>query len=88
MNKLSRDKDDERFVQQAFLDAFPNPERIGCPGDDVIRAIARKKIESDESVRRHMRSCSPCSQDLLTFRHQWRTVKITRFAFLAAAAKF
>ncbi len=86
MMRFGQAKHDERIVQQAFLDAFPNPERIGCPGDDLIRAIARKKIDSDESVRRHMRRCSPCSQDLLTFRHQWRTVKITRFAVLAAAA--
>ena len=86
MSRLNQAKQDERLVQQAFLDAFPNPDRIGCPGHDLIRAIARKKIDSDESVRRHMRSCSPCSQDLLTFRHQWRRVKITRFAFLAAAA--
>jgi hypothetical protein len=86
MMRFGQAKHDERIVQQAFLDAFPNPERIGCPGDDVIRAIARKKIDSDESVRRHMRRCSPCSQDLLTSRHQWRTVKITRFAVLAAAA--
>ncbi len=86
MIRFGQAKHDERIVQQAFLDAFPNPERIGCPGDDLIQAIARKKIDSDESLRRHMRTCSPCSQDLLTFRHQWQTVKIKRFAFLTAAA--
>ena len=86
MINFGQQKRDERFIQQAFLDAFPNPQRIGCPGDQVIRAIARRTIDSDENVRRHMRRCSPCSQDLLTFREQWRALKIRRFALMAAAA--
>lgn len=85
MISFGQAKHDERIVQQAFLDAFPNPQRIGCPGDQVIRAIARR-TDSDENVRRHMRRCSPCSQDLLTFRQQWRNVKVIRLAFLTAAA--
>ena len=86
MSRLDQTKRDEQLVQQAFLDAFPNPDRLGCPGDQVIRAIAQKKIQSDDAVRRHMRRCSNCSQDLLTFREQWRALRIRRFTLMAAAA--
>ena len=86
MSKLSQAKRDEKLVRQAFLDAFPNPDRVGCPGDKLLRQIARRQMDPDESLRRHMRSCSPCTQDLLIFRRQWRNLKAIRFAFLAAAA--
>lgn len=29
-------------VQQAILQNFPNPERKGCPGDEVVREIAAR----------------------------------------------
>lgn len=86
MSRLDHTKRDEQLVQQAFLDAFPNPDRLGCPGYQVIRSIAEKKIQSDDAVRRHMRRCSNCSQDLFTFRKQWRALKIRRFALMATAA--
>jgi hypothetical protein len=56
-----RDGDELLVFAGSYLsDAFPNPERIGCPPDDALRSMAIRPLESDESVSEHLTCCSPC----------------------------
>jgi hypothetical protein len=46
---------------------FPNPERVGCPGREVVAAIAahRMPLSQAESYLDHLTSCSACYRDFL-----------------------
>src|SRR3954466_14737426 len=57
-------------VEQVFLHAYPNPNRIGCPGSDVIRAIAKNTLPLDHPAREHLAKCSPCYAEFKQFRRQ------------------
>jgi len=48
------------FARSYLSEAFPNPERTGCPPDDALRLLAIRPMQSDESVSEHLTSCSPC----------------------------
>jgi hypothetical protein len=48
------------FAGSYLSDAFPNPERVGCPPDDALRSMAIRPLESDASVSEHLTCCSPC----------------------------
>ncbi len=48
------------FARSYLSDAFPNPERTGCPPDDALRLMAIRPLESDESISEHLTCCSPC----------------------------
>ena len=49
---------------------FPNPERIGCPGAEVLKKIAYRKMPLSEAEAwlDHLGSCSPCYNDFSRFR--------------------
>jgi hypothetical protein len=49
---------------------FPNPERIGCPGVEVLKKIASHKMSLSEAEKwlDHLGSCSPCYNDFSKFR--------------------
>ncbi len=42
--------------------AFPNPERKGCPSEDVLRKLAfdLKSFAMDDPLIDHVATCSPC----------------------------
>src|SRR5438105_14198904 len=43
---------------------FPNPDRICCPGTDVLKQMAAKPgIFHDRQVIDHIAPCSPCSDE-------------------------
>jgi len=50
---------------RGLLKDFPNPERIGCPGANVLRRIASHEMPLSEAERwlDHLGSCSPCYAD-------------------------
>ena len=55
-------KEEELLVlARSYLsDAFPNPERAGCPSDDALRLMAIRPVDSDASLGEHLTCCSPC----------------------------
>lgn len=57
--------------ESAFLHAYPNPERIGCPGDEITRKIAQKKLPVDHPALEHIAHCSPCFRDIRNFQAEW-----------------
>ncbi len=49
-----------RFAKSYLSEAFPNPERQGCPADAELRRLAEKPREADPAVSEHISFCSPC----------------------------
>ena len=53
--------------EEAFLHAHPNPDRIGCPGDEVLRGLASKELPISHPARIHIGQCSPCWREFRSF---------------------
>jgi hypothetical protein len=50
-------------VENAYLTAYPNPNRIGCPGGKVLRGLADRTLAISHPARMHIAQCSPCFQE-------------------------
>src|SRR5215472_16866837 len=48
------------FARSYLSEAFPNPDRRGCPPDSALRSLAFNPRESQSGVTEHLASCSPC----------------------------
>lgn len=48
------------FARSYLSEAFPNPERTGCPPGDALRLLATRPMQSDASLGDHVTCCSPC----------------------------
>jgi len=72
---------------RGLLKEFPNPERSGCPGADVLKRIASRTMPLNEAEKwlDHLGSCSPCYGDFSEFRrvHELRQ-KRALFAIAAS----
>jgi hypothetical protein len=61
-------RDEKRILNalgRGLLNEFPNPERTGCPGRDVLKRIASHEMPLTEAEKwlDHLTSCSPCYRD-------------------------
>ncbi len=74
LNAKGYSERDERRILDALgrglLKEFPNPERSGCPGPDLLKRIASRTMPLDEAEKwlDHLGSCSPCYSDFSEFR--------------------
>jgi hypothetical protein len=59
-----------RFFQDAALREYPNPERIGCPGREILAEIANLTPPSLHPAYEHVSHCSPCLAEMLELRGQ------------------
>ena len=84
-----------RTLQQLALAAYPNPERKGCPGPEVLREIARTSWPAKHPGYDHVKRCSPCLREMLdmqrevflgTVRGRYRMYRIGIAAVLVLAA--
>jgi len=57
---FEREQDLLKFARSYLAEAFPNPDRKGCPPDDTLRLLANRPTESGESISNHLTCCSPC----------------------------
>src|SRR6266436_4144356 len=53
-------KDFLAFARTYLSDAFPNPDRQGCPPDEALQSLAVNPSASEASITEHIASCSPC----------------------------
>ena len=73
LNAKGYSERDERRVLDALghglLKEFPNPERTGCPGSDVLKRIVYHEMPLSEAEKwlDHLGSCSPCYADFSRF---------------------
>jgi hypothetical protein len=69
LNAKGYSEKDERSILDALgrglLKEFPNPDRAGCPGSDVLTRIASHEMPLPEAEKwlDHLTSCSPCYSD-------------------------
>ena len=76
------ERDEKRILDalgRGLLKEFPNPERAGCPGSDVLKRIASHEMPLPEAEQwlDHLTSCSPCYGDFSQFQaaHQRRRTR-------------
>jgi hypothetical protein len=87
--RLSPEQERElvNLFEQAALNDFPNPQRIGCPGSEFLRKMAtnRRSISVRDPRLRHVARCSPCFKEFTAFRAQAAARrKRTRITLIAA----
>lgn len=61
------------FARSYLSEAFPNPERKGCPPDSALRILASRPTESDESISNHLTCCSVCFNAYMAYLAHART---------------
>jgi hypothetical protein len=76
------------ILRQGLATEFPNPERIGCPGNPLLKGIAQGKVSLTEAEPwlEHLGSCSPCFQEFKEFRRQSAIQRRRMLAWVATAA--
>jgi len=74
--------------EEMFLYAFPNPERVGCPGSEVLRGLATKELPISHPARLHLMKCSPCFREFRQLQVEIRSYRRKRRTrvLLASAA--
>ena len=75
-------------VQQTILQNFPNPDRVGCPGEAKLREVAARKTIVEDDAWQHITHCSPCYGEFLAEKERLRgsqRKRRTRAALAAAA---
>lgn len=73
-------------VQQAILRNFPNPERKGCPGNEVVQEVAARRKLIEDDVWHHIIHCSPCYATFLECKDQIRAGRRMRGLLILAGA--
>jgi hypothetical protein len=84
------DRDEKRIMDalgRSLLKEFPNPERAGCPGSDVLKRIASHEIPLPEAEKwlDHLTSCSPCYGDFSQFQAAHQRRRTQRLLAIAAS---
>jgi hypothetical protein len=66
----------QREYQKAVQSSYPNPERQGCPGTEVLRDLASRSAGheniEEEDQWKHVIHCAPCYQEYLDLRESCR----------------
>jgi hypothetical protein len=72
------------LFEQASLNDYPNPDRIGCPGSEFLKQLAsnRRSIKLSDRRLDHVTHCSPCFREFVSFREGLRRAKTTRRAVM------
>ena len=66
------------LMKDFFLEANPNPERIGCPEERILRALAEDRLPASHPARLHLASCSECFAEFRGFRVDWEQSRKAR----------
>jgi hypothetical protein len=66
------------LMKEFFLEANPNPERIGCPEERTLRALAEDRLPVSHPARLHLSTCSECFAEFRGFRGDWEQSRNVR----------
>jgi hypothetical protein len=79
---------DDPIIKQFFLETNPNPSRLGCPGNTVLRSMAAGTLPSTDPARLHLSACSPCFAEFLELQQAKQKIRKppTKARLLIAAA--
>jgi hypothetical protein len=70
-------------LEHFFLTGNPNPHRIGCPPQEVLQSVARRKLEVPKEVFAHLAKCSECSVDVKAYRLRFERRRTRKNVLLA-----
>lgn len=75
-------------VREALREQFPNPQRQGCPGPEVLMRLAyrRMPLEEAEPWLDHFSRCSPCFREFEQLQLQARQLRQLRWKLVAGVA--
>jgi hypothetical protein len=84
------ERDEKRILDalgRGLLKEFPNPDRAGCPGSDVLRRIASHAMPLAEAEKwlDHLTSCSPCYRDFSELQAGYRHRRMRAALAIAAS---
>jgi HAMP domain-containing protein len=84
------ERDEKRILDalgRGLLKEFPNPDRAGCPGSDVLRKIAYHEMPLTEAKKwlDHLTSCSPCYGDFSQFQAAYQSRRTRTLLAIAAS---
>ena len=60
------------LLNDFLLEAFPNPERKGCPDEKTLRAFAEDRLPAGNPILEHVGSCSECYAEYRHYRQDWK----------------
>jgi len=63
------------LLKDFLLEAFPNPERKGCPDEQTLKALAEGRLEVDHPAALHVGSCSECYSEYRNYHQDWKEAK-------------
>src|ERR1700683_896029 len=76
-----------RGVQELALRAYPNPERVDCPGLNVLREVAgQSRPSAHPAFQSHIVECSPCISQMLAERTRIQAQRQARRRMLLGLA--
>jgi len=83
-------RDEQRLLDalgRGLLKEFPNPERSGCPGTDILKRIASRTMPLNEAEKwlDHLGSCSPCYSDFSEIRRACESQRKRTLLAIAAS---
>jgi hypothetical protein len=55
-------------LERFFLTGNPNPNRIGCPSQEILQSVSRRRLNIPKEVFAHLAKCSECSLDVKAYR--------------------
>ncbi|MCI0723894.1 MAG: hypothetical protein L0338_33795 [Acidobacteria bacterium] len=56
-----------KFGKEYLSEAFPNPDRIGCPSEHALRLAAFQPQDAEPGLSEHLTCCSPCFNRYMGF---------------------
>lgn len=77
-----------RLLAESALNDYPNPERIGCSGQEFLRTLAfrRKSIPVGDPRLDHVVHCSPCFREFTDFQAAATRRRNARWAAISTIA--
>lgn len=63
-------------MKDFLRESFPNPERKGCPDEDLLQALAEDRITPNDPALLHVGSCSECYREYLHLRREFEEAKL------------
>jgi len=79
---------EEQFMaaaRQYVSSAYPNPERLGCPGRPCLEVVARRHRRPSSEEIEHITRCSPCFIEYQALRREWKRRRLLLTAGSIAA---
>jgi len=90
-NDMLSARDENRLIkagQRVLLDgSYPNPDRVGCPGVEALKALAQRKadLRQSEQAVLHIGACSPCFIEYAALQKQATRRKTVELVLASAA---